>query len=505
MVALEHFDTDWMEACRLWWISGNKGCFGGSQWNISSVGKLQQSFYEDAYSDTIAEPDTNYMIRVYLIGAGTFQAQISSVATSFSATATVTFTKTGWYTAVFNATTPSVIPNDMVFSIYGVSGAFGVDELSVIFADQPNNDTEAKFSYEDNLEGFDGLTGIAGPEDDQTAINNWGVIRDTLYCSTGGSLHETNDNGTTEPADWGFRHVADNCGSWGISALARNVQGIGSAGKEWLIWSGPDGVQIFSGQQPIKVSQEIQSLWDQLDQTQAQLCWSANDQVVKRCYFGYPSNGTVKMVPLDYRNLDGEAIAQSPPIHISFTGKMIASDLTRKWTRWNLPMNYGGVMYRPGDESPQMVFSGGTIGSNVYTLLSSAAFPPDDDYGQIFSYYVTYFFVSHEAEQALQLDSHRKLYQFGSSFIEGVGYYNVTPLGQTLTNAFPATPNQALASDQPFDLEFGLNAEASRCAFKIQSFPLLGQTANGFSLQKLVINMRKAPWAGIRGSNSGVY
>lgn len=483
------------------------GRFNGGAWqaNTGATATLVQSFYRDAYGNAIGLSNTFYSVRVYMT-AGTFTANIFSASLSFSDVAVITATTTGWYTANFPIVTPASIPSDMTLILSNTSGST-IDEVMIYYTEQPFNDTEAKFSYEDNLEGMDGLTGIAGPEDDLTPIRNWGVIRDTLYCVTGGSMHETNDNGTTEPSGWGFRHVADNCGAWSISSIARNVQGIGSAGKEWMTWSGPDGAQIFTGQQPMKISQEIESLWESVNESFVSLCWASNDQVAKRCYYGVPTGPTPTMsiLMMDYRNLDGEGIVSSPPVHISFTGKMIASDLTRKWTRWNVPARCGALMYRPGDAvgAPSFVLGGGLSGSQVYTLNDQKF--SDDDYGRIFSYYITYFFVSHEAEQALQVTSHRKLYQYGTTYIQGVGFYNVTPYGQSLENPFPTTPNQVLSMDAFFDLEFGLNVEASRCAFKIQVFPLLGQTDAYFSLEKMIINMRPAPWSPVRGTNTGSF
>ena len=333
---------------------------------------------------------------------------------------------------------------------------------------------------------------------------NCGVLRRSLFIVTASALHQTSDTTDSEPANWGVEWVADQCGAWSISAVSRNAQGIGSAGKEWMIWSGPDGAQIFSGRQPVKISQEIQSLWDGIYQPAVAKVWTKNDQVNKRCYFGIPvASAQMQILALDYRNLDGESIASSPPVHISFTGKMIASDLTRKWTRWNLNAQCGELMYRPGQAAPVVCLGAGIAGANIYTL-NSAKFS-DDDFGQIFSYYTTYFFVSHEQEAALQVGSHRKKYQYVSAFISGVGTYTITPLAAALSNAMPATPPIVLSSDPQFDFESGINVETTRCAFKIAPAPLTGQTDAAFSLQKLVVNMQKSNWQPVRGSNSGQF
>jgi len=50
---------------------------------------------------------------------------------------------------------------------------------------------------------------------------------------------------------------------------------------------------------------------------------------------------------LDYREIDTAGqIATAASIHISFTGKMIASDLARKWTIWNVQANCGTMLSR---------------------------------------------------------------------------------------------------------------------------------------------------------------
>ena len=107
---------------------------------------------------------------------------------------------------------------------------------------------------------------------------------------------------------------------------------------DWMIWSGPDGAQIFTGQKPLKISQEIQSVFDAIPAANQYQSWVKNYENAKWCLFGLPTPGSsMQVMVLDYRNIDGAAIAEYPPIHISFTGKMIVSDLTRKWTSWTIP------------------------------------------------------------------------------------------------------------------------------------------------------------------------
>lgn len=121
-----------------------------------------------------------------------------------------------------------------------------------------------------------------------------------------------------------------------------------------------------------------------------------------------------------------------------------------------------------------MVFLGGNgqaIGSgtgfgNVYTLSFNSL--SDDDYGTIVPYYVTYFFVNHGQEIALQLGAHRKMVSYFTAFIAGVGFVTIIGLTDGLGNAWPLTAKRQLAIAPKFDLEWpGGNITAQRTAFQL--------------------------------------
>ena len=93
-----------------------------------------------------------------------------------------------------------------------------IDEPTLIYADQPYLNNQAAISYTENLEGFDQNTGIIGPQDDLSPLRNFGVIRQSLYMITGTGLHETQDNGQTEPGGWSVNQIADNCGVFSVAS-----------------------------------------------------------------------------------------------------------------------------------------------------------------------------------------------------------------------------------------------------------------------------------------------
>ncbi len=484
--------------------------------SASPAGELTQLCAFDSFNAPILQPGIFYSLRLWLKlvtgGTGSFFAVISSASTGFSTSVSVLGAAISingeYFTLDFPTAMPSPVPVDLTFSIYGTAGisatTYQADEMEIFLTQEPYTDNVAKISYVDNFGGFDSETGNIGAEDDTSPIRNFGTIRQALYLVTGTGLHETSDNDQTEPSEWGVDQVADNCGAYSIASVARNAQGIGSAGKDWMMWSGPDGAQIFSGSKPIKVSQEIQSIWDSIPVLAQLQCWVKNDESNKRCFFGVPTLVSMQVLVLDYRNIDGAAIAENPPIHISFTGKMIVSDLTRKWTQWTVPAWCGELMYR-GNPQPQIVFGCANPSSAANSYILNLQQFQDDDFGIIPASYTTYFFVSHDQEQALQVGSHRHVYTMAQAYITGTGTWSITPLAAAVSNPFPTSPQFPLSFEQKFDIDFGINVETTRCAFRFQATPISPSLDSYFKLQKVVINMAPAPWAKVRGSAGGSF
>jgi len=228
-----------------------------------------------------------------------------------------------------------------------------------------------------------------------------------------------------------------------------------------------------------------------------------NDIDNRRILVGMPIAGATapnQIYVLDYREMEtANDLASRSPIHISFTGKMICSDLSRKSTRWHILANCAEMLKLP-DASVKMCIGGGngiapgnTGFAGIYWLDDTLM--TDDDYGQVTPYYVTYFFVNHEMEIALQVGLGRKLYKGYSVYISGVGRLQITPYAATLANPYPSPPLMPLLNSPTFDIGDGLNVSTPRCAFKIASLPspFLNQTDNRFDLQKFIVDFRKEP------------
>lgn len=386
------------------WLSTGTGTLAaghyGQGWLISTAGAgnfglLYQPAFEDAYGAPILTGNTKYRIRVWLkLSASApdlnFNVWLNSPSTGFTAQAVISgsvVTTSGVFLeAAFDLATPADIPADMQLEIFASSTSsivnLLVDELSIIYAENPYLNTIMFGSYVNNPEGFDGLTGKLGSTQDVNQIMDLGIIRNTLYFLTldpAGRIHQTSDNGVTEPAGWQVGQVAANCGLLSAFCLTKSQadDSSGSGGEEWWTWISNSGPRIFGGDQPFKIGQELQPNWTGdfkrgfagINFPAALTCWAINNPTERLILFGIPSLDSPKypgitapnmILALSYRQLDtAYQIATSGPIHTSLAGKLIATDHTRKWTRWNLAMNGAALMYRePGGNLQTVLLAG---------------------------------------------------------------------------------------------------------------------------------------------------
>jgi len=197
---------------------------------------------------------------------------------------------------------------------------------------------------------------------------------------------------------------------------------------------------------------------------------------------------------MNYRELDESyAIASQKAVHMSYAGKMVAWDMSRKWAQWNISANCCAVVRRQ-DKTLQVWFGNNTNTGKAYYLDPTNA---TDDGAAINSAYFTFFFVNREMEQGLQVGSHRHLYTYLAAFCSGVGNLSLTAYADSLTTARikPLAP-RALVGNPSYDLEVGMNFEADRTAIK---FATDGQVGSTFFLSKMTMTMKPSPWAPVRG------
>ncbi len=497
----------------------------GEGWQASGAGSLIQPAYENASGAPILTLATKYKFRAWVKGVGTTAtATISSALSGFSATAALNGTAAGAFSeANFSLAMPSPIPADMLLTITW-TGTPLIDEISVIYQDRPYLETVMYASYVDNPEAFDGVTGKFGSSKDGNKVMDISDIRDTGYMLTQdprGRLHEFSDNGVTEPAGWTVRQVAANCGLLSAFGLTKSQADDSSAsgGEEWFAWASKIGARIFGGDQPWEISREIQPDWAGIVPAYQQYCWALNDPASRTMYFGLTFGGNPQGVAnivysLNYVGLDSAfAIGTTGPVKIGFTGKRIATDHSRKWTRWNPKILLNGAALMPrgaGDLEPVFFTGNGTtlntavLGYGQCYTLNPAKFT-DDNYGQLSPYYVTFMMPGDEMEQAKEIAGYRKLLVYLMAYISVpvVSKLTVTPYADQLTTPWPTVTTRTLSPGAPAsDIELAANsAYGNRIAVKFSAAPIPGGGATdcGFNLQRFTVWLRKMRLA-VRGT-----
>jgi hypothetical protein len=224
---------------------------------------------------------------------------------------------------------------------------------------------------------------------------------------------------------------------------------------------------------------------------------------------------------MSYR-LNDSAYNVPDPIHVSsYSGKLIVTDLGRRWSPWQLPLNCAAMVKRelPTGIAKTIVFGGGnglapgsgTGFGNLYLLDTPNYWPldnsldfwncVDDDYGTINAYYVTSFFMPRELEQNPQLEHFRKNFKFFAIHATGIGSLKVTPYIDALSKpqrVFPLTP---LSLDDPgFDLEFHPILKGNRVAYRFESYVGPPGTMKAFAVTQLTVSAIKDNVFPVRGT-----
>jgi len=485
---------------------------------------LWQGFYQDYYGAPIPQPGKQYTVRV--LGKTSNAAAAGNLVIELAASpglnlyrALIPINTMGatfqWFAKAISTIPPSPDATwNLNVYLQGVDAAtvVTIDELEIVDATEPVLSQQIRASYFGNEFGYDDITGVIGLQSYTAGqVTACFEQRGTLYALTDqshGDMCRIQNNGSTEPFEWPVDRFAQQVDCAGPSAVDT------SEGIAW--WAGQSGLRLFAGEQPKKLSQERQPTWNRINWGATLKIWVRNDPIQRVLYLGLPldeSNAVNEVEPMSYRSVN-TALEPADPMHVSLSGKMIASDLCRKWTRWTLPLNCGAMLTENG--TSQMVFGAGF--GQLYSLDFSQF--TDDDYGVIASYYTTYFHWNHEMEQSIPLlGLHRKIYTYLSIFITGVGNLTITPLVDSLDNPWQprrsvfnavsklwepgavATPlSEQLSTDLDHDLDWRLNVRGDRVAFKIAVTPLTDATDAYFNMGHMVVSGRMDRVMPVRGA-----
>jgi hypothetical protein len=474
-------------------------------------GLMTQTAVADYNGAPRLQTNTGYSarVRVRMTGAltqGTLHVHIYSASRGISTTGvsvTAAQITAGAWREFIAPITPALgyttIPPDLLVRVYAdgtptLGAGFLVDNIEIFPTAEPYNTSLVRASFADDPESYDGVTGFMSvSENDGQTVRSAFLLRERLYLVKDRSLHVTEDDGVNEPASWTINEVSNAVGTPSVAGVA--------VGEDWAVIAGRAGMYIFDGGEPIKISQEIQPLWDTINWAAGQTLWVRVDTRNKRILCGVPTGTATSpnlILMLDYRSLSsaGEISSLGSILFSTLSGKLYAVGRSRKWCPWNITANSCTLAER-SDGTAQVFLGNGLVGGagtgKIYQL-SDTQF--SDDGAAINSYYTTYFFLSHDLEQTYQVRSHRKLFAYLALYAEGAGNLNLSTFVDNEAYPTALTP-LPLSSPGPKDLELPINLLGERVAFQV------GTNTPGawFKLERFIPSLLPDPWAPVRGGN----
>jgi hypothetical protein len=500
-------------------------------------GMITQNAYQDEDQVAIVQPSTTYSVRVTCsvptaaasgnlvvdlysktIGRalGTFTLAFASIGTSM-----------GIYTGTLLTTVLAPVPNDLVVRIYATAMLNGkqivIDRIEPFPTEAPNLNTQIIGSYQDEFEQFDRVTGVIQcTQENQQAVVTAFTQRGVLYPVKTGSMLSITDNPSTEPSGWNIpRTVSVSVGGTGPYSVTTGIDEPNS-GEEWALIGGQAGLFLFQGQQPIKLSEEIQSVWNQINWKYGFTMWVKNDIKNRRILTGVPlnelnsegqspswlplgvlQNGTNPTTPnaiieMNYKQLNtAGAVEESVQIHRSYSGKLIASDIVRKWSIWNIVSPCCAFLQRADTTSPTF-FGNSQFTGKIYELVDGLM---EDDGQPIDQRYFTAGFVPTETAQGMQLGVTRFTYDYMLLLVKGAGTLVITAYPNTLDTPYAdhLQPDFQLPASTNGDVELPVNEVGSRMFLGFTNGNLVG---SGFTLSRVVLVLSKDPWSPVRGVNN---
>jgi hypothetical protein len=448
---------------------------------------------------------------------GTFNIQLSSMTSQMAI-----------YTGTMLTKTLAPVPTDLMIRLY-VTGltanwTMTTDRIEPFPTEQPDLSGQIIGSYQGNFEAFDRINGVVLTNvQNQQPNKSAFTLFDTLYVVKTGSLVSTQDSKTTEPSQWSTPRVISNVvGTTSVYGVAGvNDQ---DSGEEWAIIAGQPGAFVFNGGEPVKITEEIQELWNLINWKYGHTLWVTNDITNRRILIGVPmktftvQNGMnvqnpwlpVGLIPdngnpttpnlviaLNYKFLTtASELGGRAEIHVSsFGGKLLSVDMARKWNIWSIQSPCAGLIKR--QDTTQQTFFGNSEGTaKIYQLTPGLL---EDDGEAFWQLWTSHGFPTPEQEQGLQLGSVRKMFEFMSLILGGSGSLAINVFPDSITSPYghALLPNINLPATTSGDTEVPLNETGNRLFVQFSC----NAVGAGFALSRIVMPLRQDPFSPVRGIN----
>lgn len=448
--------------------------------NVTQLGAITQTAYRDYYKNPILLPSIPYSVRVtaripsgnvhgsLIVDLYSANQTVGSFAIPFASMSTTMQTFSGVLTAGF-----VTVPTDLLIRVYGANigaGAdFEIDRIEPFPTRQPVNNTRLLVSYAGDPEGVDGVSG-AIDTNSENAQPCYGavVMYDLLYLLKDRSLYYTQDSSGDEPADWGVHEVSNKAGACGPNAY--------DSGEEWILMANRNGIYVFNGGEPQKISQEIQQIWDALNWAAGRSIWVRNDVSSRKFYVGVPlptpnlwlpdapvnaapaSPNVVLMCSYEGQS-SGAEVVSADPMASTFYGDVLAEELKRKWTIQQIPSPYADFITQANGSDNPLLFGNGLGNSKIYILDQT-----NDDGAEIPWRYLTYGFGSDaDVKKFPALGPGRKRWSYLIARIIGAGSAIVKFYSNKIDGTVQyAVPGGVTLTDGDNDRERPLNIPGNR-------------------------------------------
>ena len=497
----------------------------------AKYGMITQPAFQDEFMVPIIRASTKYSTRITAAvtaggASGNLIVDLYSPALALSlGTFSVPLASIGARMEIFTGTmltnVLAPVPNDLLLRIYATAIPDGttivIDRNEPFPTEQPNLSTQVAGSYVNNFEAFDesgegGIVDTAG--ENQQDVRSAFTLYDTLYLVKTGSFVSTQDNGSTEPSGWSLRIVSNSVGTPSIYGVTTGIDEP-NTGEAWAVIAGQPGGYIFNGGEPIKITEEIQSLWNFINWKYGHTLWVKNDVKERRLLFGVPlktpnpwlptgiiaddSNPTTPNVILmcSYRQLNtGSQLAEKVGVHVSYSGRLIASELTRKWSIWTIKAPCAAFLRRQ-DKTDELFLGNSDGNGKIFNLVDGQC--GQDDCEPFQQIYDTYGFVTDEQGQGLRLGSLRKYFSEMFLFVQGHGDLNLRVFPNTLDSpyAMDLLPRIPLPLMNEGDIEIPVDQEGNRLFVQFKT----DQIGACFELSRVMMAMGQSAFSPTRGRN----